>query len=86
MLLNKPIAFTVEDMDKYKTDRGFVFDNPIDYMPGYKIEKETEFCKFLKDVLDEKDEYEVQRDRLNRRVNKYKDGYNCERICKVIKL
>ena len=37
MLLNRPIAFTVEDIEEYRKKRGFVFDNPFEYMPVRRL-------------------------------------------------
>ena len=34
LLLDKPIGFTVDDMELYIKDRGFIFNNPEEYMPG----------------------------------------------------
>lgn len=35
LVLDRPIAFDISDMDSYADKRGFVFDKPLDYMPGY---------------------------------------------------
>ena len=48
LLTGKPIAFVMEDMEMFANSRGFVFDNPIDYMPGELITNKEDFFKFLK--------------------------------------
>ena len=34
MLCDKPIAFLLEDYEAYRKNRGFVFEDPLQYMPG----------------------------------------------------
>lgn len=86
LLLDRPIGFTVEDMSKYEEDRGFVFDNPNDYMPGMKIHNQEEMITFVKDLTEANDLYKEERKKINEVVNFYVDGCNSERICKKIGL
>ena len=50
LLLDKPIAFTLDDYDEYASKRGFVFDNAKDYMPGHHVYDIEELGSFLMDV------------------------------------
>lgn len=86
LLLDRPIAFTVDDITSYSGHRGFVFDNPLDYMPGEKITTEQEFLSFLKDCLNGDDNFSEQRKEVNEKVNFYKDGNNCKRIADFVGL
>lgn len=80
LLLNKPIAFTVNDLEMYTNERGFVFDKPEDYMPGSKIKSIEQFYEFLDKVSNNIDEYKLERHSINELVNYYKDDKNCVRI------
>ena len=82
MLMDRPIAFAVEDIEEYGTKRGFVFDNPKEYMPGMEIKNINDVEKFISDTFNGVDPYEEQRREINDRVNYYKDGDACERIAK----
>ncbi|HLR41688.1 MAG TPA: CDP-glycerol glycerophosphotransferase family protein [Pseudogracilibacillus sp.] len=84
LLLNKPIGFIIDDIDTYAKERGFVFDKPQDYMPGPKIINTKEFYKFLKNVVDNNDNYELERNKINNLANYYTDGKNSERLLKMI--
>ncbi len=86
LLIDRPLAFTVDDLDSYAENRGFVFDNPMDYMPGLKIYEPKDFYTFLNNCLSGVDEYTEQRADINEKVNFYKDGKNCERIVKFVGL
>ncbi|MEI3411920.1 MAG: CDP-glycerol glycerophosphotransferase family protein [Blautia sp.] len=37
MLLHRPMAFVLTDFMAYQEKRGFVFEDPLAYMPGEKI-------------------------------------------------
>lgn len=75
LLLDKPIIFTVDDIEQYKNDRGFVFENFYDYMPGYKVKKFNELMESLDDILVKGiDIYIDERSKINEFSNKYKEG------------
>jgi CDP-glycerol glycerophosphotransferase (TagB/SpsB family) len=80
LLLNRPMAFTVDDIGKYGRERGFLLDSPKDYMPGELINNAEEFNKFIDDVSADLDEYAGDRARVNDLINTYKDGNNCQRM------
>lgn len=84
LLLDRPIAFTLDDLKMYESDRGFVFDNIFEYMPGKKIHNQDEFFDFCKEIANGVDDYKQERKRVNDLVNYYKDGNNCERLLKII--
>ncbi len=85
MLLDRPIAFTISDMEKYGSDRGFVFDDPLSKMPGDLIENGEDFLKFAQKLFDGKDDYVNLRRKLSAEFNKYCDNKNCERVLSVLK-
>lgn len=80
ILLDRPMAFTVEDMESYGADRGFVMKNPLDFMAGEKIHNYQELTVFLEDVAEGRDPYAARRRKINDLVNAYQDGENSERI------
>lgn len=84
LLLDRPIAFTLDDLKMYESDRGFVFDNIFEYMPGKKIRNQDEFLDFCKEIANGVDDYKQERKRVNDLVNYYKDGNNCKRLFKMI--
>lgn len=86
LLIDKPIAFTVDDLDSYAQNRGFVFENPRDYMPGEFIDTPSEFYKFIYNCVNDIDEYSKKRAEINELVNFYKDNENCKRIADFVGL
>ena len=80
LLLDRPIGFTIEDINFYASNRGFVFENPLDYMPGEKITSIDSFYLFINNCLNGKDYYKKERDHIKKLANYYTDGGNCKRI------
>ena len=84
LLLDRPIAFTINDLNEYADTRGFVFENPLQFMPGEKISTKHEFIRFLENVYQGDDRYQSKRKEINDFCNYYTDGNNCERILKMV--
>ena len=86
LLVNKPIAFELADKKAYENGRGFLVENPLDYMPGHKIYNVDDFLKFITDLVNDNDIYKNERDILCDKIHKYKDGKSSERILKMLGL
>lgn len=84
MLLDRPIAFATEDMEEYSGERGFIFDNPKDYMPGMEIKNVIDVEKFISEIINGQDTFKYQRAEVNEKVNYYKDGHCCDRIAEMV--
>lgn len=83
LLLDKPLAFVVPDMEEYKEKRGFCFENPEDYMPGPIIKEKQQLYRFFDDIYFEKDEYIEERNRVRNIIFKYQDGENSKRVLEL---
>lgn len=68
-LLNRPVAFTINDYEEYKENRGFVFDDVKSLMAGPTINNLDELLKFLLSVMKSEDEFYVERNKVNSLVN-----------------
>lgn len=80
MVLDRPIAFTLDDVDEYESSRGFVFENIRDWLPGKKIYTFEDFCQFMKEIYKGEDSTRAVRRNLMQKMHKYGDNRNCERI------
>lgn len=83
LVLDKPMAFVVPDIDEYAQKRGFVFENPEEYMGGHIIKDKEKFYAFLDDIASDKDVYKEKRHRILHEMYEYADDRNCERIVKL---
>ena len=68
-LLNRPVAFTINDYEEYKEKRGFVFDDVKSLMAGPTISNLDELLKFLLSVMKSKDKFYIERNKVNSIVN-----------------
>ena len=80
MLLDKPIGFTLDDFKEYGETQGFVFDDPLEYMPGDHIYSFDDFMNFIAEIVNNEDRYRDNRLSIMDEVHNPCDGY-CKRIC-----
>ena len=80
LLTNKPIGFELADYESFKKGRGFIVDDPLQYMPGEKITNQTELYRFIENVINEKDNYKKERNKLKHKMHKYCDGDSSKRV------
>lgn len=80
LLTQKPIGFVIDDIDSYGDKRGFVVENPLDYMPGEKICDLQGLKDFLEDIQQGKDKWQKQRKEINDLVNYDQNGDYCKKI------
>ncbi len=81
MLVDKPMGFTLDDFNEYKDAQGFVFDDPLRYMPGDHIYNSEDLSSFIDDVTADIDRHKEDRNRIMGEVHNPCDNY-CERICR----
>ncbi|MDN6698934.1 MAG: CDP-glycerol glycerophosphotransferase family protein, partial [Staphylococcus equorum] len=86
LLLNKPVAFTTDDINEYRNNLGFLVDNIYDYMPGHKINNIEDFKIFIYDLANSIDKYEIKRLEVRKKFNKHLDGKSSERILRYLNL
>lgn len=82
MLLDRPMAFMLEDVEEYEKSRGFVFENIREWLPGKELFTFGEVCNFVEEVASGKDTMGDRRKKLTSRMHMYCDDKNCQRILK----
>lgn len=85
LLLDRPIGFTLDDIQEYNDKKGFVFEDPLPYMPGNHIYTFKDLQEFICSISENKDEYKEQRQEINKLFNKFTDDKSCERFCNYFK-
>ena len=84
MILNRPICFAYDDLDLYEKDRGFMFADVEQLMPGFKAKDFDSLLLFLKSVSIDNDEYLKERSLRLLEFNKYNDFCNSKRLVDFI--
>ena len=83
LVLNRPICYVLDDYEDYKSTRGFVFEDPLPFMPGRKAYAKQDIYDFISDVASGTDKDSDERQRVNALVNAYSDGQNCGRVLEI---
>lgn len=78
MVLNRPICFAYDDMDKYTEKRGFMFDDVVSIMPGKHVHTLDGLLSFLQNI--DNDEYKRSRTEMCSVLNSHNDSHNSERL------
>jgi Putative glycosyl/glycerophosphate transferases involved in teichoic acid biosynthesis TagF/TagB/EpsJ/RodC len=84
LLTGKPIGFTIDDMNEYKT--GYIFEKPLEIMPGRHMKNLDDIKTFISDICLDRDEYLLKRKEINSKLNKYNDGHTSKRIVEFFKI
>lgn len=85
LIIDKPIAFALDDFDIYKNLRGFVFDDPRVYMPGHHLYNLDDLFTFLKDVNLDNDVHKHDRQTMLSE-SLYNSEHFCEDLVRVLNL
>ncbi len=86
LLLDRPIAFTLDDIEEYKNSRGFMFDNICDWLPGKEIWNMDDFINFAGMVADGQDFDKHKRQQLRDKLLKYHDGNSSQRVLDMLNI
>lgn len=84
MILDRPMAFTIDDVEAYESGRGFVFHPLRDYLPGVLIRNAEDFQNFVADFLSGKDEGKNRREKLMKTFHSFRDDRSSERVLKAL--
>lgn len=82
LLLDRPIAFILDDFDEYDKRQGFIVDDPKKLMPGWHLYDLHDMENFLFDVSAERDLYGEEREEMKKIMHNPCECY-CERICQA---
>lgn len=84
--LDCPIGFVLTDINNYSENRGFIFDSPMEYLPGMQLFTEQDFKLFCEGVAKGKDNFKSERERLRYVYNDYSDANSCLRLAEYLGL
>lgn len=80
LLLDRPMGFTLDDVDVYQKNRGFNFSPLHQYLPGVEIYDPDDFLSFIVEVCQGIDKTKAKRNGLRKIMHNFNDGKNCSRI------
>lgn len=80
LLVDKPIGYVLDDYESYESDRGFVWNNVKEIMPGHHLYEREDFYGFLLDLCDGIDRYESERNEVKAFIHLFPDDKSSERV------
>ena len=84
MLLDRPIAFTLDDCAEYTVSRGFHWSNIRQWLPGEELFTTEDFFRFITDVYNGKDNSQAKRHALMPYFHSFADGNNSQRVLNAL--
>lgn len=84
ILLDRPMAFAVEDAEEYKNSRGFVFDNISEWLPGKTLFSCKDMCGFIQNIAEDLDAEREKRGKLLKLMHHYPTGSSCRRMVEAL--
>ena len=85
LLLDRPIGFVLEDFELYSKTRGFIFESPLQFMPGEKIYNFHDLQKFFCNVSHGVDTCKKERQEAITVMHNRTENY-CARIAEYFHL
>ena len=85
LLLDRPLGYVLAEYNIYKEKRGFVFEDPLEYMPGEKIYNACDIRKFMKHLTDGTDSYRQERAKNLKQMHNKTENY-CKRLADYLQL
>lgn len=79
LLLDRPIALSIDDFDDYAKNPGFVVDY-FDWIKGVYLKTTNDLVKFIEDVSKGMDSAKDERNLAKRRIHKYIDNQSTKRV------
>lgn len=84
LVLDRPVAFTLDDVESYGSERGFFWPDVRPYLPGKELYSYEDFFEFILDVNSGKDPGVEKRHSICKDMQKYCDDKNSERVLRAV--
>ena len=84
LLLDRPIGFTLDDVEEYKESRGFVFDPIKDWLPGKEIYNLIDFKEYISAIIKGEDPAGEKRKLIRKKMHTFSDDQSCKRILEAL--
>lgn len=83
LLTDRPIAFTIDDIETYRTNPGFIFDDPLAYMPGWHISTIDQMEEHLRCIRDDEDIFKDTRLEMKKKMHCLREDY-CKPVLELV--
>ncbi len=83
-LLDRPIAFTLDDVAEYEEGRGFLWPDIRDWLPGVEIFTFEDFAGFVNEVANGIDSSREKRRRIDAKFHDFSDDKSSARVIEAL--
>lgn len=83
LVTDRPLGFTLDDVDTYGKERGFFWDNVKEWLPGSELYTYDDMFDFIKEVLAGNDPGKGKRHSISEQMQKYRDDKNSQRVLRT---
>ena len=84
LLLDRPLAFTLDDVAEYENSRGFHFDNIRDWLPGKELYTVEDFWNYIDEVGRGMDSSADKRRGIADKMHLHKDDQSSRRVAEAL--
>ncbi len=84
LMLDRPIAFTIDDYEEYQESRGFHWKDIRNWLPGKEIFTFDDFVEFVHEIANDQDVAAQKRKELRSKFHKFADDKSCARVLKAL--
>ena len=84
LMLDRPVAFTIDDYKEYQESRGFHWQDIRNWLPGKEIFTFDDFVEFVREIASGQDSSCQKRRELRKKFHKFADDRSCERVLKAL--
>jgi CDP-glycerol glycerophosphotransferase (TagB/SpsB family) len=84
LVLDRPMAFTLDDVEEYNNSRGFVFENIKEWLPGREVYEWHDFIGFVREIAEGDDFDKDKRGRIKNVMHRFADDGSCRRITEAL--
>ncbi|MGN1170686.1 MAG: CDP-glycerol glycerophosphotransferase family protein, partial [Lachnospiraceae bacterium] len=86
LLLDRPMAFTLDDVEEYKNSRGFVFEDIKNWLPGKEVYDWMDFLQFITDIGAGVNVEQAKRGKIKKEMHNFSDDGSCQRIINALNI
>ncbi|MDO5126678.1 MAG: CDP-glycerol glycerophosphotransferase family protein [Eubacteriales bacterium] len=84
LILNRPMAFTLDDIEEYEAGRGFVFDDIREWLPGMEVFDKDDLVRFIREIGQDIDSALKKRERIKAKLHKFSDDKSSLRVLELL--
>ena len=79
IMLNRPIALTIDDFEEYSSKTGFLFDY-FEWIKGEYLKTTSDLMRFIENVANGIDTAKAEREQAMHRIHQYVDNQSTKRV------